>query len=278
VPADAGRTRRNATNFRPRALRCGRMGSSSQRTSSPNGIQVIERAADVLRALYGEPQGLSLSQIAERVALPRSTVQRLVAALVRERLLAAASPTGRVRLGPELTRLANSRRELSEDVRPYMQRLFREFDETVVCSVIDGDLQRCIEQIAAPHRLRTEFPVGATIPLYCTANGKALLAELADDEIVDLLPARLRRQTANTITSRSALLKALAEIRREGVALDHEERTEGIAAAAIAVKDAFGVPFSICIAVPSQRFYGREREIAAALSATRREIDADLNG
>jgi DNA-binding IclR family transcriptional regulator len=242
------------------------------------GIQVIERAAEVLRALYGEPHGLSLSQIAERVGLPRSTVQRLVAALVRERLLTAASPTGRVRLGPELTRLANSRREVSEEVLPYMERLFREFDETIVCSVIEGDFQRCIEQIAAPHRLRTEFPVGATLPLHCTANGKALLAELPDETIVDLLPARLERHTPNTITSRARLLKELEAIRAAGVALDREERTIGISAAAIAVRDAFGALFSICMAVPTQRFVGREREIQAALVAIRSEIGAGQEG
>jgi DNA-binding IclR family transcriptional regulator len=245
---------------------------TTRANSHSGGIQVIERAAEVLRALYGEPRGLSLSQISERVGLPRSTVQRLVSALVRERLLTAASPNGRVRLGPELTRLANSRRELSEDVRPYMERLYREFDETVVCSVIEGDFQRCIEQIAAPHRLRTEFPVGAVLPLYCTANGKALLAELDDDTIVDLLPARLERCSPNTITSRARLLKELASIREAGVAFDHEERTIGIAAAAIGVRDPFGALFSICVAVPAQRFYDREDEMAAELLAIRSEI------
>src|SRR3954452_7612191 len=240
--------------------------------SHKGGIQVIERAAEVMRALYGEPRGLSLSQISQRVGLPRSTVQRLVSALVRERLLTAASPSGRVRVGPELTRLANSARELSEDVMPYMDRLYREFDETVNCSVIDGDLQRCIEQIPAPHRLRTEFPVGATMPLYNTANGKALLSALDDAAIVDLLPARLERCTPNTITSRSRLLKELAAIREAGVAFDHEERTIGIAAAAIAVRDAFGALFSICVAVPVQRFYDREGDIAGELLAIRHEI------
>jgi DNA-binding IclR family transcriptional regulator len=250
---------------------------SSERTGSQRGIQVIERAADVMRALYGEPRGLSLAQIAERVGLPRSTVQRLVSALVRERLLAAASPTGRVRLGPELSRLANSRRELTEDLHPYMERLFREFDETIVCSVIEGDVQRCIDQIAAPHRLRTEFPVGATLPLYCTANGKALLAALTDDKVVELLPARLKRCTPNTITSRSRLLGELASIRAAGVAFDHEERTIGIAAAATYVRDPFGSFVSICVAVPAPRFYGREHAIAAALVAVRREVEADLD-
>jgi DNA-binding IclR family transcriptional regulator len=249
----------------------------AERTETQRGIQVIERAAAVMRALYGEPRGLSLAEIAQRVGLPRSTVQRLVAALVRERLLAAASPNGRVRLGPELSRLASSRRALTEDVHPYMERLFREFDETVVCSVIEGDVQRCIDQIAAPHRLRTEFPVGATLPLYCTANGKALLSTLTDDEIAELLPARLKRLTPSTITSRGKLLTELASIRKAGVAFDHEERTVGIAAAATVVKDPFGTWVAICVAAPAARFYGREHEIAAALVKIRREIEADVD-
>src|SRR5919107_266739 len=90
-----------------------------RRDTSPNGVQVIARAAQILRALDGEPDGLSLSQLSERLDLPRSTVHRVVTALAAEGLLAAASPNGRVRLGPELARLAlASRRELRLELRP----------------------------------------------------------------------------------------------------------------------------------------------------------------
>ena len=57
-------------------------------------VQVIARAAAILRALEEQPAGLSLGQIAQRVDLARSTVQRIVAALAAEKLLIAASPTG----------------------------------------------------------------------------------------------------------------------------------------------------------------------------------------
>src|ERR1700721_1185975 len=71
-------------------------------------IQVIARAASVLRALEGEQEGLSLAQIAQRVDLARSTVQRIVDALRAEHFLIAATPTSGVRLGPALIRLAAS--------------------------------------------------------------------------------------------------------------------------------------------------------------------------
>ena len=62
----------------------------------------------MLRALEHESTGLSLGQIAQRVGLARSTVQRIVAALETEKLVIAASPNGRVRLGPTILRLAGS--------------------------------------------------------------------------------------------------------------------------------------------------------------------------
>src|ERR1700688_1979974 len=88
-------------------------------------VQVIARAAAILRALEDEAAGLSLGQIAQRVNLPRSTVQRIVAALEAEKFLIAASPTGRVRLGPTILRLAASARtDVAAVAPPSLTQLF----------------------------------------------------------------------------------------------------------------------------------------------------------
>jgi DNA-binding IclR family transcriptional regulator len=238
-----------------------------------SGVQVIARAAQILRALDSEPHGLSLSQLSGRLGLPRSTVHRVVTALATEGLLAAASPNGRVRLGPELARLAlASRRELRLELRPHLQRLFDRLNETVDCAVLDGDHVRFIDQIAAPHRLRAVSSVGATFPLHCTANGKALLAELSPEEVARVLPTRLRRCTDATITARVELVAELEEVRRARVAFDREEHTTGISAAGIAIRDPFGALAAISVPMPTQRFEGREQEIAEALSGARRDI------
>ena len=65
--------------------------------ATEGGVQVIVRVGQVLRALDGEDQGLSLAQLAERIGLPRSTVHRIVTALTAEGLVATASPAGRPR-------------------------------------------------------------------------------------------------------------------------------------------------------------------------------------
>ena len=104
----------------------GRGGLLSDKTDatgqSQSQVQVIARAAAILRALEDEAEGLSLGQIAQRVNLARSTVQRIVAALEAEKFLIAASPNGRVRLGPTILRLAASARtDFVAVARPYPQ-------------------------------------------------------------------------------------------------------------------------------------------------------------
>jgi DNA-binding IclR family transcriptional regulator len=235
---------------------------------------VVARVAQILRALDGEPQGLSLSQLAKRVELPRSSVHRIVTALSAEGLLAAASPNGRVMLGPEIGRLAAGRREFWRELRPYMERLFYLLGETVDCSVLDGDHVRFVDQIPGRHRLRAVSVVGSSFPLHSTANGKAILAELRPEELARLLPGRLKRFTDNTITSPAQLTRELAQIRETGVAFDHEEHSTGISAAGIALRDPAGDFAALTVPMPTQRFLGNEDEIAGALLDVKRDVEA----
>src|SRR3972149_1459395 len=86
-------------------------------TNDKSQVQVIARAATILRALEEENASLSLGQIAQRVNLARSTVQRIVSALETEKLVIAATPNGRVRLGPTILRLAASVRRACAPLR-----------------------------------------------------------------------------------------------------------------------------------------------------------------
>src|SRR5262249_21778900 len=137
-------------------------------------VQVIARAASILRALEQEVSGLSLGQIAQRVNLARSTVQRIVAALQSEKLVIAASPNGRVRLGPTILRLATSvRTDFVSIARPFLAKLSSELGETVDLATVKQDHLVFVDQVIGSQRLRTVSAVGGMVPLYCTANRKA---------------------------------------------------------------------------------------------------------
>jgi DNA-binding IclR family transcriptional regulator len=231
-----------------------------------SGVQVLARAAAVLRSAHGHPEGLSLAEISRAVGLPRSTVHRLAVALGREGLLEPAGPSGRLRLGPEITRLAQGGRpDLREELRPYMATLASALSETVDLAVLEGQRMRFIDQIPAVHRLRAVSAVGAAFPLHCTANGKAVLALIGPERARALLPARLPRHTPATVTRRAELLAELEQVAASGVAFDREEHSEGISAAGVAFYDRTGRPAALSVPIPTQRFEGRERALSREL-------------
>ena len=236
-----------------------------QNLNDKTQVQVIARAAAILHALEDEADGLSLGQIAQRVNLARSTVQRIVAALAAEKFLIAASPNGRVRLGPTILRLAASARtDFVAIARPFLVQLSNELKETVDLAVVKKDHLVFIDQVIGSHRLRAVSAVGETFPLHCTANGKAYLAELETDAIARLIGASYEQRTPRTLTRLEDLLKDLKSVRKTGVAFDREEHTQGICAAGVATRDPLGNVIAISVPVPAQRFYQHQRNIASA--------------
>jgi DNA-binding IclR family transcriptional regulator len=247
-------------------------------TKRREGVQVIARAAEVLRRLVAEPHGLTLIELAAQVNLPRSTTHRIVGALTQEGFVRAA-PSGKLRIGPALIGLAvSSRRDVRHEAGPYLERLSHDLAETVDLAVLDGGEVLFIDQYTSRRTLRIVAEIGARFPLHSTANGKALLAALPADELEAILPKRLVKETEHTVTDREALLREIEVIRQTGVAYDREEHTIGIAAVGVAIRDAVGTLAAATVVVPAARFHDNEKKVTAALLRTRDEVQAVLDG
>ncbi|MEH7415609.1 IclR family transcriptional regulator [Neobacillus drentensis] len=239
-----------------------------------SNVQVISRAAKILRTLRAHPKGLSLSQIAKEVGMARSTVQRIVTTLEQERFIAAASVNGGFRLGPEIAMLAGAvHSDLREEVRPFLLNLSHQINETVDLSVLENGKVLFVDQIIAPHPLQATSQPGASFPLHCTANGKAILASLPLAEVERLLPEHLQQYTEHTITTRDELLRDLEQVRKKGVSFAREEHIPGICAVGAAVVDHIGNISAVSIPLPSIRFYGHEERLASALIQTCQTIN-----
>lgn len=255
----------------------GKISVGGEKPAIKSGIQVISRAARILRALEDQPQGLSLGEIATRVDLPRSTVQRIVTALAEEQLLIAATPKSRVKLGPALIRLAlATNNEIDQIAHPYMADLCRKINETVDLAVIQGKTAVFIDQLLGSHRLRTFSAIGEQFPLHCTACGKALLSTLTDDKLTWHLRQDLEVYTEHTITDEAIIRAEIEQVRRMGVAFDEEEHAEGVSAISAAFIDPLGRPFAISIPVPTPRFERNKDRFIAALINCRDQIVSTL--
>lgn len=236
------------------------------------GIQVISRAAAVLRALREDPNGLSLGQIAERVGLARSTVQRIVAALQDERLVFAAGSSG-IRLGPEVTALAEAVKFNVVDIcRPYLVELVKVTDETADLSVLRGQSMIFLDQVSGTQRLRAVSAIGDVFPLTDTANGRAVLAALPADTSQRLVQTEWSQQRVSGTWSDFEQL--LQRVREEGVAYDLDEHTSGISAAGVAFADWRGALHAISVPIPTPRFEQKKELVRDMLLNIKAQLSA----
>ena len=241
-------------------------------TERRDGVQVLSRAALLLRELSVAPEGLTPIALADRVGLPRSTCYRIVGALCQEGFMRMA-PSGKLHIGAGLISIAAAgRRELRQEAAPFLKRLSLELHETVELVVLDGDEALFTDQYVPQRSLRVVAEVGDRFPLYCTACGKAILAELPDEAAERLIPSSIEPLTSHTIVDRTTLLREIDVARGSGVAFDHQEHTLGVSAVGAALEDAGGSMAAITVAMPAARLEGQEERIAAALLRTRDDI------
>ncbi|MFL4469208.1 IclR family transcriptional regulator [Tateyamaria armeniaca] len=223
-----------------------------QEVKQIQGIQVISRSADILRTLAQETDGLSLGQIAARVNLPRSTVQRIVAALTIEGFISSDKGYGGIRLGPEIQSLAQAAATDARDrIRPVMERIADETGETVDLAILDGARMLFIDQIVGSQRLRTVSSIGESFPLTTTANGKAALAVMDPALATKLILAELGQHGAKPLAT---VLREVEAIRQGALARDENEHTEGVSAIGYAMRDPRGDIYAISTPVPSTRY------------------------
>ncbi len=249
---------------------------TTQTDHKNNGIQVISRAADILRALGEASHGLSLGQIARKVELPRSTVQRIVGALSSEGLVSTENGGG-VRLGPQIQSLAQaSKRDTKEQLRPTLQRIAKETGETVDLAVLDGNKMLFIDQVVGGQRLRTVSSIGERFPLTTTANGKAALACLDEAEAARLVISEVET-SGDKSRNLHETLGEIEAIRSGALAEDANEHTEGISAFGFALKDDQGDIYAISVPVPSSRFERLKPMLTEILTRHNLELAAKPN-
>ncbi|EOG3619937.1 MULTISPECIES: IclR family transcriptional regulator [Pseudomonas] len=234
------------------------------------GIQVIARASAVMRSLAVQPQGLSLAAIAQAVGLPRSTVQRIIGALETEDLVEALPGSG-YRLGPGLHQLIHQAHgDIISFVRDSLEQLGESLGETVALSCIRGQQSNVIIRAISEHELRVVIPLGRSLPMHATSDGKVLLSTLSDEEIGRWIAAAPEKLTGRTLDL-PGLLAQMPGIRRDGIAVDVEEHAPGVSAIS-ALLPTFMGPHAVTVVAPTARFEARQAEFRQALETFREDF------
>jgi DNA-binding IclR family transcriptional regulator len=215
---------------------------------SPYRVQVLDRALAALEILANREGECSLVDLCMEMKLHKSTVHRLAMVLEQHRLVDKNPDTGRYRLGLRLFEFGSkalASLDLRGRARPYLDQLQREFGETVFFCILDDGQVFYVEKVESQSSVRTACTVGSRAPAYCTAVGKAMLAELPEGEVNGIVRRwGLEPVTKNTITSAAQLRSELKAIRSRGYAIDDEEKEEGLRCVSAAVRGHSGKLFA----------------------------------
>jgi DNA-binding IclR family transcriptional regulator len=254
----------------------------SKTTDSPYKVQVLDRALAALAILANSSSDCSLAELCPALKLHKSTVHRLMMVLEQHRLVVKNPETGRYRLGLRLYELGSRAidgLDLRGRARPYLDRLQAEFGETVFLCILDDGQVFYVEKVESQQSVRTACTVGSRAPAYCTAVGKAMLAELSEPEVNDVIRRwGLRAVTPNTITTSAALKAELRAVRSRGYAIDNEEKEEGLRCVSAAVRGHSGKLFAaMSVSGPAFRMT-KERipEVGQAVMQAANELSAEL--
>lgn len=215
---------------------------------------VTYRSLSILDTFSTATPSLTLTEIAVRAGLPKSTAHRLVGELESWGALERGDDT-RYRIGLklwELGELAPRGRGLSEIAMPFLEDVYQATRQNVLLGVLDGTETVYIERRSGPRAVPTEIRPGRRLPVHATGVGLALLAHAPYDKRQQVLAGPLARFTPLTITDPRQLRQTLAEIRRVGYAVsDRQVESLGMSVAAPVRGRGGAVVAALSVVVPA---------------------------
>ena len=219
------------------------------------GVQSIERAFAILRALALQPTGVT--ELADKVNLPKSTVARLLSALETEGAVEQVEAGGEYRLGAGIEDIAGGAqpgRNLIAAARPFLIDLTEQSGEASGLDTMEDGWVYFLDQVASESDVQVRDWTGEWGLAHTLPAGIVMLAHSAADVIEAYLSHELEANTANTLTTADALNERLAWARSAGYAWGYEEFADGINSVAAPVFGPSGVEAALHVHGPSYRF------------------------
>lgn len=208
-------------------------------------MKTINKSIGILDLFLTSDGELSIEEIARLSAMNKSTVRRIVLSLIECGFIKQQKRRGKYSLGMKFLdyiQAVKKNNPIIDIAEPYLNEMKRTIDETVSLALWDGrDAVICRSLYPDNTPLKVSFNEGTMLGLHYASLGKAIMAEMSEEELDLRLSKTLTRYTHNTITDVNDLKKHFMVVRQEGVAIDHEEAFPGVRGISATFKNSEGV-------------------------------------
>lgn len=225
-------------------------------------IAVLDKTFSILEVLARTGRPLPLAELAQECRMPKPTVYRILRSLRDLGYVVQHAAGADYELSERLGSLRTHGRDatLRDKATPLMTELHAAFNETVNLGVLEGIYVRYAAVRETTQALRWIVKPGARDPFHTTALGRAIVAQLPDEQrtrLVTKAAAALPR--SQRVAWQSRLERELAATRRRGYALEEGETVDGVACVATSLTH-LGEPLAaLSVSVPLHRFPPAQR-------------------
>jgi DNA-binding IclR family transcriptional regulator len=232
--------------------------------SKPSEKQVsanstADRAIEILLAFDSAHPVWTPTALAQHLEMPRSTIYRYFNSLKQYGLIIEDND-GAFQLSAkivELARVAKSTTTVLRIARPHLEKLSESFGEFTSLRELNGPELVPVDRIDCRHHVRIPYLRNTTLPWPATAGAKVMLAFSSPKEVENMFQLfNPVAYTAHTITDRALLEREIERVRRQGYAVSHEERDEGVSGVAAPIFSSGRLAYCIAIGGPAFRFVG----------------------
>lgn len=216
------------------------------------------RAFGVLEVIVRTDRPISMTEIVEKMDLPKPTVFRILNTIERAGLVLREPNSKAYTVGHRLARfgldiMMNNSVQMARHA--ILQRIADEIGETCNLTMLDGSEVVYIDRVESRWPLKVDLQPGSRVPLHCSASGKLFLSYLPRTKRRAMLEnLALERVTDKTVTHIDLLEAELDRIQANQVSIDNEEYLAGLICVAVPVFDSGGrIAASLAVQAPIAR-------------------------
>ncbi|MGB4590280.1 MAG: IclR family transcriptional regulator [Clostridiaceae bacterium] len=238
------------------------------------------RVLDILELLASSAEGMTLTEIAEGINAPKSTLSPIIHQLLERRFLYCSKYSMKYSIGISSFLIGASYTEnldILQFIKEEMKHIVTVSGEICQLGIRDQDKVLYLAKEDSDRAIRLISYVGKRLPLYCTALGKSLLSNTSIEEIKRLYPNGLEPVNSKTITDFKLLEKELLETQKTGISVDNEEVTEQIYCISTPLYKGKEIVAGISVSTPTFRLTEEKVEqVKSLLLQSRKKIETFL--
>lgn len=241
-------------------------------------VGTLLKAIDIMNLLGDRP--MQPAQIAAQLDLNKSTLHRMLYTLEHAGYVERMQDGRSYRLGMKLVQLASTRLndvQILTEAKPHLLQLVKEIHQAVHLGILNRNSAVFIDKIDVMNTIRMYSAIGRSIPIHCSAIGKALVLDRSDDEVrLMLAEAGMERFTPYTLATPDALLAQLQQARIDGFTHDDGEHEAEVCCVAVPVYDYRGSIVAAISTAAQRESKNNQEYLVAQLKRTAQSISRSL--